>query len=148
MSRIIDADALKEALDKAADWHENYPVVRMKRLIDRSPTAVVDNYAMGYQDGVRKVLSEVADLPTGLKVEEPKRMVCADGIVYIIEEEKTTKIILNAEFDNPISLEDIAQKYPKVVIVLFEDFLNGKVFRYNNYGKGEWCLVGRTIGFA
>ncbi len=31
---------------------------RVLDIIDNFPTATADNYAMGYQDGVRKVLSE------------------------------------------------------------------------------------------
>ena len=88
------------------------------------------------------------EMPIGYRVEDPRRVVCADGIIYVVEESKTTKIILNAEYDKPISLEEIAQKYPAVEIVMFEDFLEGKIFRYGNYAPHTWNFVGRTIGFA
>ena len=48
--RLIDADKLQE--EHIKDYGKRL------LLIDVAPTVTVDNYAMGYQDGVRKVLSE------------------------------------------------------------------------------------------
>lgn len=63
MSRPIDADALA---NKVADLYtegeeatEADKVVNdVIDLIDNAPTVLHDNYSMGYQDGVKKVLSE------------------------------------------------------------------------------------------
>ena len=67
--RLIDADALMPLfIEKACtmkdrhgvklgdEWLLNYNDI--KDVIDNAPTVLHDNYAMGYQDGVRKVLSE------------------------------------------------------------------------------------------
>lgn len=67
MSRLIDAD---ELANKVADLYtegeeatEADKVVNdVIDLIDDAPTVLHDNYSMGYQDGVKKVLSE---RPTG-----------------------------------------------------------------------------------
>lgn len=63
MSRLIDAD---ELANKVADLYtegdeatESDKVVNdVIDLIDNAPTVCNDNYSMGYQDGVKKVLSE------------------------------------------------------------------------------------------
>ena len=73
--RLIDANKLKEALEENR-WYHTLPngdlgeganskttvpiylADDVYRLIDNAPTVRTDNYAMGYQDGVRKVLSE------------------------------------------------------------------------------------------
>lgn len=67
--RPIDADALMPLFIKKAntmkdrhgvklgdEWLLNYNDI--KDVIDDAPTVCNDNYSMGYQDGVKKVLSE------------------------------------------------------------------------------------------
>ena len=67
--RLIDADDLMPLFIKKAntmkdrhgvklgdEWLLNYNDI--KDVIDNAPTVCNDNYSMGYQDGVRKVLSE------------------------------------------------------------------------------------------
>lgn len=69
MSRLIDADTLMPLfIEKACtmkdrhgaklgdEWLLNYNDI--KDVIDNAPTVCNDNYSMGYQDGVKKVLSE------------------------------------------------------------------------------------------
>lgn len=64
--RLGDLDALKEEIVKLCT-HINanngitVPTLAFTRIIDNAPTVEVPNYAMGYQDGVRKVLKEVAE---------------------------------------------------------------------------------------
>lgn len=81
--RLIDADKLCEDFKKrqkdALNWKEQAIMndnieaeiradavlaflSEVKLTIDKAPTVLHDNYNMGYQDGVRKVLSE---RPTG-----------------------------------------------------------------------------------
>lgn len=62
---LISREALKKAVDKEfekANLSEYEACVCVceiyDKCIDNAPTVIVDNYAMGYQDGVRKVLSE------------------------------------------------------------------------------------------
>lgn len=75
-----------------------------------------------------------------------------DGILYIIEckctEGKVTVVTLDGEYDEPITLSDIAEKYPDVRKVIFEEPLRGYVFDYGNHGKGKWEQVGTTKGYA
>lgn len=71
-----------------------------------------------------------------------------DGIVYIVSEKTVEKIYLHAEFDEPLTLDGILQKYPEVEMVIYDCYLGGAIYRYNNYGDGNWHKVGETIGFA
>lgn len=59
--RLIDADALKEFIGTYDGTTAQVEAVEVK-YIDNAPTVLHDNYSMGYQDGVKKVLSE---RPTG-----------------------------------------------------------------------------------
>lgn len=57
-------------------------------------------------------------------------------------------ISIDPEYDEALSLKDIAERYPNVKKVLHDDFLDGEIFSYGNYNKGEWVLYGTTRGFA
>lgn len=69
--RLIDADALEKTITE--EFHgisatgfiyymrHKAPIEvynRVRDLIDNAPTVLHDNYSMGYQDGVKRVLSE------------------------------------------------------------------------------------------
>ena len=54
---LISREALKRALE-ITQYNDIADLIRTERLIDNAPTVCNDNYAMGYQDGVKKVLSE------------------------------------------------------------------------------------------
>lgn len=75
---------------------------------------------------------------------------CIENNFFIESEYNIDVICLNGEFDAPVSLSDIAEKYPKVNKVIYESPLNGSVYNYGNHGKdGEmWEKVGTTKGYA
>jgi len=54
---LISRSALKKAYFNAIN-ETSIGEVSIIDLINNAPTVTVDNYSMGYQDGVRKVLSE------------------------------------------------------------------------------------------
>ena len=60
--RIIDADKLINQIEQHCIDDEVTCKDDVIEIIDNAPTVLHDNYSMGYQDGVRKVLSE---RPTG-----------------------------------------------------------------------------------
>lgn len=76
--RLIDADALNE------EFKEVYPLAtnemggvvnkRIYEIIDNAPTVLHDNYSLGYQDGVKKVLSE---RPKGEWIEDSGNIACS-----------------------------------------------------------------------
>ena len=67
--RLIDANALLKKIDEERQYlvargqlgAEHILVHNFRDLVEQAPTVRTDNYSMGYQDGVRKVLSEVAE---------------------------------------------------------------------------------------
>lgn len=89
-----------------------------------------------------------------------------DGFLYIISRDREPYAddeyhdaeysievkCLTAEYDDPITLADIAEKYPKVCKVIFDDAMKGKVYSYGNHRYEEnaekWELVGTTLGYA
>jgi len=96
---------------------------------------------------------------TGIKPDEEE--IFYDGFLYIISRSDKTHenftvdaICLCAEYDEPLSLADISEKYPNVCKVIFEDALRGAVYNYGNHateknGTAEkWEKVGETLGYA
>lgn len=85
-----------------------------------------------------------------------------DGFLYIIslisgvipdkDKWKLDVICLCPEYDDPISLKDIQEKYPDVHKVLHEDWREGYVYNYGNHRDENdnriWERSGRTVGFA
>lgn len=55
---LIRRDDLKTAIQDHFDELDAYFPSAFIKEIDNAPTVLYDNYSMGYQDGVRKVLSE------------------------------------------------------------------------------------------
>lgn len=48
-----------------------------------------------------------------------------------------------------ITLKEISDKHPdSCITVIAESALSGAIYRYNNYGKQEWQLVGTMLGYA
>lgn len=72
-----------------------------------------------------------------------------DGYLYVLygdyEDMKVHSKIMCAEYDAPITLNEILNFFPKTKMVIFESALGGSVYkRINN----EWLKVGKTIGYA
>lgn len=52
--------------------------------------------------------------------------------------------------DNP-TLAEISEKYKDECddfMLICESPLSGKIFRFNNYGDGNWYKIGETCGYA
>ena len=98
------------------------------------------------------------------------QVILNDGFVYIISHNFSQKhllsvkditnnytvdvIILNPEYDNPLTLEDIAKQYPNVKKVIYEEAMSGYVYNYGNHGTKNngrtnqaWEQVGTTCGY-
>lgn len=94
------------------------------------------------------------------RMEVNENTVLAEDITIIYDDDKVIKIFNNLEPDyengrmKGITLVDcLKTAKPKgyahgTITVLSESYLSGDIYRYNNYGKNEWCLIGNLIGFA
>ena len=74
-----------------------------------------------------------------------------DGILtvmYDIENPKVDRICIDGQYDEPFTLEQIAKKSPTVYMIIFEEPLKGKIFRYGNHEPNVWEEVGTTKGYA
>lgn len=87
---------------------------------------------------------------------DPDNIRFYDGFIYIISCPDMNKNrwtidhkIKIAEYDvsGGWSLSDIQKMYPYVKIVIFEDALEGNVYKYGNHGE-YWEEVGKTEGYA
>lgn len=91
------------------------------------------------------------------------KVVLISGFVYIIIRDKECYIEngeyheseysivvkdLDPEYDEPITLADIARDYPNVTKVIHEDYMDGEVFNYGNHDRETWECVGKTMGFV
>jgi hypothetical protein len=48
-----------------------------------------------------------------------------------------------------ITLKEISDEHPnECITVIAESPLSGAIYRYNNYGKQEWQLIGTMLGYA
>lgn len=100
---------------------------------------------------------------TGERVPDDKVYIY-DGFLYIISEHcciedgrevrypDVAEICLCPEYDEPISLADIKERYPDVHIVIHDDVTDGEVFKYGNHGLEPdaemWELYGETKGYV
>jgi hypothetical protein len=93
------------------------------------------------------------------KVIPDNEVIFYDGFLYIIsisgedrENVECECICLCAEYDEPLTLSDIATKYPNVHKVIFDDALRGYVYNYKNHriedNNEAWEQVGTTLGYA
>lgn len=97
-----------------------------------------------------------------LKIDKPECEVFYDGILTIVtkgymEDLSSTlnikrgsvyTIYLIPESHREISLRDIVERYPNVNMVIYDEPLVGKVYRYGNRNSDEWEIVGNTVGYA
>lgn len=90
-----------------------------------------------------------------------------DGFLYIISREEVATAdgwgkmeysidvkCLCPEYDEPITLADIAKNYPNVEKVIYDDAMRGCVYNHGNHktihdpNAEAWELVGTTMGYA
>lgn len=84
------------------------------------------------------------------KIVDPEDTILFDGVCYVLTRNiKESKLYIDytCDYSDGISLLDIEEKYPHVFMVIFEEHLNGKVYRYGNH-EDYWEEVGETNGFA
>lgn len=73
----------------------------------------------------------------------------SDKIITIFCDDGHCNVIYHhGDYDEPITLKDIAETHPYVSLVIAESGLEGTVYRYGNHGYGKWESVGKTQGYA
>lgn len=90
---------------------------------------------------------------------DPSKEIFYDGILTIISDNEYDKkrtgrvgyIILSGQYDAPVTLEQIELNYPDVSMVIYEEALEGYVYKFGNHrvdGKKVWEKTGETKGYA
>lgn len=82
-----------------------------------------------------------------------EEVIFMDGFLYIIcrndEGYSIGVTIIDPQYDETfLTLKDIADRYPYVKKVIHDSYLEGEIYSYGNYKKGEWVQYGTTRGFA
>lgn len=94
-----------------------------------------------------------------------KDVIFYDGFLYIISCVEVIKgngdveydhyldyLCLCPEYDEPLTLTDIAERYPNVNKVIYDDMFRGAVYNYGNHSSEPnaemWEKVGSLIGYV
>lgn len=149
----IEQDPLKKAKAEVALWKSLYE--NLKQDFEDYKNGKDINYL---DNNHHKILVESS---VGQVIKEPESIE--------IEDIECKAIIHNKLFTGWIIANDMGivteQEYPRFInlkqlsdyieinkfgscIVIAESPLSGAIYRYNNYGKKEWQLVGTMLGYA
>ena len=107
-----------------------------------------ENYKNGkdinYLDGIHH--KKLVEKSMGQTIDKPGECWFDVVEVKIIIDDKLYNASKKKDF---ITLKDISDKEPnKCITVIAESPLSGAIYRYNNYGKREWQLIGTMLGYA
>ena len=145
-NRFRDCGRINNAIDivikkaKSADlWEHMY-----KNLLDDFNN-YKNNKDINYLDNnhhkflVEKSIGQTIDKPEECWFDQAEVKIIIDDTIYT-----------NVTSDDFITLQEIANIFPKncCITVIAESPLSGAIYRYNNYGKKEWQLVGTMLGYA
>lgn len=113
-------------------------------MLDMMKCEIIPDDEMVFYDGFLYIISRIKD---GYLTDKE----------FVESEYKIDVIALTPPYTEPLTLKDIAEKYPKVQKVIFDDAMRGYVYNYGNHrnetykdgSKSEmWELVGTTLGYA
>lgn len=94
-----------------------------------------------------------------MRIKDDNELDLCDAIITIIypagevtedhkEEWKCERIYHCGEFDEPITLRSIKERYPdRFIMVISDHGLHGEIYSYGNHGD-FWEKVGDTQGYA
>ena len=99
---------------------------------------------INYLDGIHH--KKLVEKSIGQTIDKPEECWFDSVEVKIIIDDKLYNANSEKDF---VTLKDISDKEPnKSITVIAESPLSGAIYRYNNYGKREWQLIGTMLGYA
>ena len=103
-----------------------------------------NNKDINYLDGIHH--KKLMEKSIGQIINKPEECWFDSVEVKMIIDDK----LYNANNENDfVTLKNISDKEPnKCITVIAESPLSGTIYRYNNYGKKEWQLIGIMLGYA
>lgn len=87
---------------------------------------------------VENSIGQIIDKPEDCWFDSIEVKIIRNNILY--------KVNIDKDF---ITLKEISDEHPEeFMTVIAESPLSGAIYRYNNYGKKEWQLIGTMYGYA
>ena len=87
---------------------------------------------------VENSIGQIIDKPEDCWFDSIEVKIIRNNILY--------RVNIDKDF---ITLKEISDEHPEeFMTVIAESPLSGAIYRYNNYGKKEWQLVGTMYGYA
>lgn len=87
---------------------------------------------------VENSIGQIIDNPEECWFDSVEVKIIRNNVLYGVDIEK--------DF---VTLKELADEHPEECItVIAESSLSGAIYRYNNYGKKEWQLIGAMLGYA
>ena len=140
---------VQEAIEKVLKALENKDtqIVFYKKLYEDLKNDF-ENYKndkdINYLDGMHH--KKLVEKSIGQTIDKPEECWFDFVEVKIIIDDKLYNANWKKDF---ITLKDISDKEPNnCITVIAESPLSGTIYRYNNYGKREWQLIGNMLGYA
>lgn len=103
-----------------------------------------NNKDINYLDGRHH--KQLVEKSIGQVIDKPEECWFDIFEVKVIKNSKLYGIGINDDF---VTLKQISDEDPEECItVIAESPLSGAIYRYNNFGKKEWQLIGTMLGYA
>lgn len=134
----IEQDPLKKAKAEVAFWKALYE--NLKQDFEDYKNGRDINYL---DNNHHKILVENS---IGQIINKPEDCWFDSIEVKIIRNNILYRVNIDKDF---ITLKEISDEHPEeFMTVIAESPLSGAIYRYNNYGKKEWQLIGTMYGYA
>lgn len=134
----IEQDPLKKAKAEVALWKALYE--NLKQDFEDYKNGRDINYL---DNNHHKILVENS---IGQIINKPEDCWFDSIEVKIIRNNVLYGVDIDKDF---ITLKEISDEHPEeFMTVIAESPLSGAIYRYNNYGKKEWQLIGTMYGYA
>lgn len=134
----IEQDPLKKAKAEVALWKALYE--NLKQDFEDYKNGRDINYLDNnhHKILVENSIGQIIDKPEDCWFDSIEVKIIRNNILY--------RVNIDKDF---ITLKEISDEHPEeFMTVIAESPLSGAIYRYNNYGKKEWQLVGTMYGYA
>lgn len=134
----IEQDPLKKAKAEVALWKALYE--NLKQDFEDYKNGRDINYLDNnhHKILVENSIGQIIDKPEDCWFDSIEVKIIRNNILY--------RVNIDKDF---ITLKEISDEHPEeFMTVIAESPLSGAIYRYNNYGKKEWQLIGTMYGYA
>lgn len=139
---------LKERQQDKAELEKKDTIIVLYKQMYENLRKDFENYRndkdINYLDGIHH--KQLVEKSIGQKIDKPEECWFDIFEVQVIKNNKLYGVAIQEDF---VTLKQISDESPEQCItVIAESPLSGAIYRYNNYGKKEWQLIGTMLGYA